>query len=609
MLRRILPLLLLLSVVVAVNAENTKGRDSISKRLSIEFRRYYIDGDEGKLYSKADELIGYLKRQQEFDYHLYYMTMIDVVSFDMNKGHFYRAIKKAKELMAEMKRNRHTDEYYNGSYLMGIIYWYRNNLPLASKFFDQAISEIPKESRIDLATIYTDYANMLTDDNPQRAAQLVDQALEISNGDPYRLTYALTMKGILAFNRRDGKTAVECYQKYLELKNSNPADKICDMYESHLEMAVMTVNGQVKEAMRRTEEELDIEDRYAIQLGICDYIGDMATAYGILKKAVKEQDKQNNLIMEDDLNEMNSDLQVIEAKREVQRSWVIFLIVMVVLALIIIACLLVIVINRRRSLRQLRVAYNQLEETTTAKERIESELRIARDIQMSMVPAVFPNREGLDLYASMKPAREVGGDLYGYLLLGDMLYFCVGDVSGKGVPASLFMAQTTRLFHTLAKQNMMPAEIATRMNEALTEGNNQGMFVTMFIGLANLSTGNLQFCNAGHNPPVIGGSESHGTFVEMNPNAPIGLWPDLEYEGESIESIKGHPLFIYTDGLNEAENQEQEQFGDDHLLSALRKVEYQSSRQVIEAITAEVEAHRNGAEPNDDLTMMCLKIL
>ena len=257
---------------------------------------------------------------------------------------------------------------------------------------------------------------------------------------------------------------------------------------------------------------------------------------------------------------------------------------------------------------ELQVAYDQLEETTTAKERIESELRIARDIQMSMVPHVFPERKGLDLYATMTPARQVGGDLYDYLLSDERLYFCLGDVSGKGVPASLFMSQTIRLFRALAKQQMMPAQIATRLNDELTEGNDNGMFVTMFIGLVDLTTGHLDFCNAGHNPPVVGGDPQGGHFLEMIPNAPIGLWPGLEYEGEEIDNIKGKPLFVYSDGLNEAENSRQEQFGDDRLLSILQHTHFDSARQVIEALLVEVERHRDGAEPNDDLTMMCLRI-
>ena len=255
--------------------------------------------------------------------------------------------------------------------------------------------------------------------------------------------------------------------------------------------------------------------------------------------------------------------------------------------------------------QQLQQAYDQLEETTAAKERIESELRIARDIQMSMVPHVFPDPGNVrfDLYASMAPAKEVGGDLYGYLLSDDRLYFCVGDVSGKGVPASLFMAQATRLFRTLAVQGMMPAEIATRMNDALCVDNDAGMFVTMFIGMVTLSTGHFDFCNAGHNPPVLGTS-----FMVMVPNAPIGLIPELEYQGEQIDSIKSRQLFIYTDGLNEAENQQQEQLGDDRLLELLQQADCVSSRQVVETLQQAVERHRDGAEPNDDLTMMCLRI-
>ncbi len=250
----------------------------------------------------------------------------------------------------------------------------------------------------------------------------------------------------------------------------------------------------------------------------------------------------------------------------------------------------------------------RLAEVKAAQERIESELRIARDIQMSMVPSIFPEREGLDMYASMTPAKEVGGDLYGYLMQGDQLYFAVGDVSGKGVPASLFMAQATRLFLTLAKQGMKPAEICTHMNDALSGADNEnGMFVTFWLGMLDLQTGHLDFCNAGHNPPVIGGGDSKGEFLKMEANAPIGLWPDLKYVGEEIDTIKGRPLFIYTDGLNEAENPQQEQFGDKRLLDILRNTHFDSAQQVVDTLKAEVEKHRNGAEPNDDLTMMCLR--
>lgn len=252
---------------------------------------------------------------------------------------------------------------------------------------------------------------------------------------------------------------------------------------------------------------------------------------------------------------------------------------------------------------------DELKLTTAQKASIESELNVASNIQMSMLPSVFPNREGLDMHASMTPAKEVGGDLYGYLLKGDNLYFCVGDVSGKGVPASLFMAQVTRLFRTLANQQMAPADICTHMNEALSgDENPTNMFVTMFVGMVNLQSGHLKFCNAGHNPPVIGGGEHHGEFLQMLPNFPIGVLPGLEFQGEEIDTIKGRALFLYTDGLNEAENREHEQFGDDQVLSILRNTHFESAQQVVETLYNEVQRHRDGADPNDDLTMMCLRM-
>ena len=310
--------------------------------------------------------------------------------------------------------------------------------------------------------------------------------------------------------------------------------------------------------------------------------------------------------------------EIVKQREEMTRLQFISLLIVLVL---IVAFLLVYTWNRRKAAHRLRAAhekledahaklqtaYDQLESTTKAKERIESELRIARNIQSSMVPNIFPNREGLDLYASMTPAREVGGDLYGFLLIEDDLYICVGDVSGKGVPASLFMAQATRLFRILATQHMMPNEIATRMNNVLTESNEQGMFVTMFIGLAHLKTGRLDYCNAGHNPPVLG-VDGHDNFMEMETNAPIGLWPDLEFVGEHVDDIRGQMLLVYTDGLNEAENQQQEQFGDDHLLDILNHRHFNSSMELIEHLNAEVIRHRDGAAPNDDLTMLCLMI-
>lgn len=152
---------------------------------------------------------------------------------------------------------------------------------------------------------------------------------------------------------------------------------------------------------------------------------------------------------------------------------------------------------------------SELRTTTASKERIESELSIAREIQMGMIPKIFPpypEREDVDLHAILHPAKEVGGDLYDFFIDNDRLYFVIGDVSGKGVPASLFMAIARSLFRTLAQQATSPAEIMSKMNRSISENNEANMFVTLIIGILDLKTGSLRFCNAGHNPPIIIGA-------------------------------------------------------------------------------------------------------
>ncbi len=250
---------------------------------------------------------------------------------------------------------------------------------------------------------------------------------------------------------------------------------------------------------------------------------------------------------------------------------------------------------------------DELKTTTAQKASIENELKVASDIQMSMVPRMFPafpNRNDIDLYASMTPAKEVGGDLYDFFIQEEILYFCVGDVSGKGIPASLFMAVTRNLFRIVAQQGLPPAEIASHINNILAVDNDRGMFVTMFIGKADLRTGHLDYCNCGHNAPVL-----DGEFLKMQyENQPFGLWEDDPFYGESIDNIKGRQFLLYTDGLNEAENAEKELLGNDRLIELMQGAQDMSARQVVDMLKAAVEEHRAGADPNDDLTLLCLTI-
>lgn len=253
---------------------------------------------------------------------------------------------------------------------------------------------------------------------------------------------------------------------------------------------------------------------------------------------------------------------------------------------------------------------DELTSATAKKERIEGELQIARSIQMDMVPRTFPpfpGRTDVDLHAFMAPAKEVGGDLYDYFIRDEQLYFCVGDVSGKGVPASLFMAVACNLFRVLSWQGNPPAEVARQINNEMSMHNEQLMFVTLFIGRLDLRTGQLAYCNCGHNPPVLFTPEPH--FMTCKPNAPIGIMPGYVFEGQTLDNMRGVRMFLYTDGLNEAEDQNHEELGNERMMNALAALSpSEKARGVVEKMHAAVASHVGIAEASDDLTMLCIQL-
>lgn len=252
---------------------------------------------------------------------------------------------------------------------------------------------------------------------------------------------------------------------------------------------------------------------------------------------------------------------------------------------------------------------DELKRTTASKERIESELRIARDIQMGMVPKIFPpfpEREDVDLYAKLIPAKEVGGDLYDFFIEGSKFYFIVGDVSGKGVPASLVMAVTCRLFRTVSAHFQTPAEIVAALNDALAESNESNMFCTFFIGILDLESGHLQYCNAGHNAPVILSSKGGAKFMEVEANLPLGLFGGFPYMGQECTIEKGTSIFLYTDGVTEAENGEKILYSDERLLQQLDVLQRDNPHSMVEGVLVDIERHVAGAEQSDDITIMCL---
>ncbi len=253
----------------------------------------------------------------------------------------------------------------------------------------------------------------------------------------------------------------------------------------------------------------------------------------------------------------------------------------------------------------------QLTETTAARERMESELEIAHDIQMSILPKTFPpfpTRDEFDLYAMITPAREVGGDFYDFFQLGEnRLCFVIGDVSGKGVPAALFMAVTKTLIKSFARDDVSPEVILNHVNKELAAENDACMFVTLFCGLLDMTSGEILYANAGHNPPLLVKQSGSVEWLPRAGSLVAGAMEDVEYGCERISLSHGDSLFLYTDGVTEAMNPADELFSEERLadvLSGCKDAEIQAS---IGNVMDAVERFSAGAPQSDDITMMMIR--
>ena len=254
-------------------------------------------------------------------------------------------------------------------------------------------------------------------------------------------------------------------------------------------------------------------------------------------------------------------------------------------------------------LRSFVLGQSRLRELNERKKSMESELRVAQGIQMSMVPNVTSatqTRDNLDIAATIVPAKEVGGDLYDYYFRGNKLFFCIGDVSGKGVPAALVMAVTRTVFRAVSAHESDPARIVKAMNDSLTEMNENNMFVTFFCGVLDLGSGHLRYCNAGHNPPMILTDAIRP--LPVTPNLPLGILHGMDYVGQEVDLTADDALFLYTDGLTEAENASHEQFGEDRTKKALHG--RKSSDAHLSLIRDKVSEFVGDAPQSDDLTML-----
>lgn len=251
----------------------------------------------------------------------------------------------------------------------------------------------------------------------------------------------------------------------------------------------------------------------------------------------------------------------------------------------------------------------ELQQTTATKERIESELSIAREIQMGMIPKTFPpfpERKDVDLYAFLSPAKEVGGDLYDFFIEESKLYFIIGDVSGKGIPASLFMAITRSLFRTLAPQVLSPAEVVKRMNNSISENNESSIFVTFIVGILDLRTGMLKVSNAGHNPPLLILPDGQVAYMNLKANLLAGMMENFPYIDEVFTLERGTKLFLYTDGVTEAENAQAEFYGEERLENTVSACSSLNVCDMVHSVVRAVSDHVQEAEPSDDLTIFII---
>jgi phosphoserine phosphatase RsbU/P len=249
-----------------------------------------------------------------------------------------------------------------------------------------------------------------------------------------------------------------------------------------------------------------------------------------------------------------------------------------------------------------------LAETTAAKERIESELKIARAIQMSFLPKhfpPFPKKKAFEIYADLEPAKEIGGDFYDFFLLDDdQLFFTIGDVSGKGIPAALFMAVTKTLIKGIAGSDTELSQVLERVNLELCLDNEAMMFATVFCGILNFSSGELRYTNAGHLPPLLVRPANDPEWLKIPQGTALGVDEEAHYQTQTTLLKPGDSIILYTDGVTEAMNGEYQMYSAERLLAAMRLKGVESSEEYVHEIFDSVKAHELGVPQSDDITVL-----
>ena len=604
----------MLFLLLATGGVGSWAKEQLPQKLqdlSDEVYRYYSLRNTESFFDAASRL----KDATEFsDFkETYYRTCSYEAIYMFEYVDRKKGVQLARDIYLHAKSNNSNVGTYFATFTLATIREQSGNMELAEKSFLQALKlkekYLPEESA---APCYLGLCEVaLHRKDYEEVKDYARKALNESGAIPMNQITAWSYKCLARYNEGDSLGFEDAYKQRAQLIDEYGGQG--GLFGELINVYLAKNRKQWQLALERTEKLVHMQNKCAQKASIYEHMGNWKEALYWQKQTRAVIDSIQSSEARSQMNEFDTELSITYAENEVKEQELakerLLLYGGAAVALLVIGFLSIIGIRRSKHIKHLQSvhqklqdAYDQLEVTTQAKERIESELRIAREIQKRMLPHVFPKRKDVDIYAMMTPAKEVGGDLYGYALIGDLLYFCVGDVSGKGVPAALYMAEVTRMFRTLVDGRLAPNAIATRLNQALVEDNDQGMFVTMFIGLIDLKTGKMDFCNAGHNPPLL-----NGEFMKIESNAPLGLWSEIKFEGEKVDNMHGKTLFIYTDGINEAENIHKEQFGDERLKSLLQK-DWGDARQTSETIHKAVEDFVGEAEPSDDLTKMCIKM-
>lgn len=604
---------------------------------------FYNNGEDDSLYAHIHPTLDFLREKSAWkNYYEVRTTLVDVYNFT---GKTSEALKEANAMFDEARQRQSKFGMGMAYYAMGNVYSNMYNPDEAANSYEKSIDLLMQVEPLpmQLSDVFSYYADELV------AQQKFPDLEQLTvRWKAFLMDHYQNRQGIKdgEADNRWGYYYMACAQAALGQGRLEEAQSMLDEMKKRVSgedsfinrmwlyyqtaclirqnryVEALKLNDQSTKMMMASDDKSVMIRTRQQRAEILEALGRYEEAATLYKEMYTINDSINSRDIKEQLTEMNArfDNEHLKLEQQEERNRNILIIVSIIITALVIFIIFRYIAAKRLKMahakledahQQLLTAYDQLEETTTAKERIESELRIARDIQMGMVPREFPpfpERTDIDLYGSITPAKAVGGDLYEFFILDEKLYFCLGDVSGKGVPASLFMAVAISLFRVASKQQLPPAEIATRLNSVLAEHNENSMFVTMFIGIADLRTGRLEFCNAGHNPPVVKDADGHAHFLQMKPNAPLGFWPGLEYQGECIEDISMKALLIYSDGLTEAEDADKQQFGDEHLLQLMEQFDYEGAEQTIRMLNTEVENHVKRAEQSDDLTMLCLRI-